>query len=320
MPSLLHYRSWQGAFHSSWWTIWPIARVALETLFRRHLFWVLYGFSLFMFLLFFFGDFLFAWFESRIGIGSPQTGLAGDLSRIVRFLRRIVPTNGTQDTFRYFFEFQSAIVVVTLALAGALLVGNDFTQKRLVFYLSKSIHRWHYILGKCLAVAIVVQMMTTLPALGLYAQHAFDDWNYFWNVNHFIDTDTGKGPAGIVLLLAVIGYGTMLSVFLSILLVATASWMQRTMPLIMVWLSVFFYLRILSRMLVDGLRYDERFRLIDLWNDMTLLGQGMLGYAWESIEPKPHPQFWEAGLTLIGVSVVCLIYLNFRTRSVEIVR
>ena len=36
------------------------------------------------------------------------------------------------------------------------LVGNDFTHRSLVFYLAKPIRRWHYLLGKCLAVAAVV--------------------------------------------------------------------------------------------------------------------------------------------------------------------
>ena len=32
------------------------------------------------------------------------------------------------------------------------------------------------------------------------------------------------------------------------------------------------------------------------------------------------PAFWAAGLMLAGVCTVCLIYLNLRTRGVEIVR
>ncbi len=320
MPSLLHYRSWQGTFHSSWWTVWPIARVALGSLLRRKLFWTLYAFGLLLFLMFFFGAYLLAWAESQMAVSAQQLGKMGDPGRMMRGIRSALNIlNGSQDTFQYFFAYQGGIVVVTLALAGSILVGNDFTFKSLVFYLAKPISRWHYILGKCLAVAIVVQMMTTLPALVIYGQHAFDDWDYFWNI-HYFTNNQGKGPAGIVLLLAILGYGTLLSVFLSLLLVATASWMRRTMPLILVWMSLFFFLRILANILVDGLRYNARWRLLDLWNDLTLLGQGMLGYASDDINPTPHPEFWEAGLVLIGVNVVCLIYLNFRTRGVEIVR
>ncbi len=34
---------------------------------------------------------------------------------------------------------------------------------------------------------------------------------------------------------------------------------------------------------------------------------------------RPQPEFWEAGLVLAGVCAICLIYLNHRTRGVEIV-
>ena len=53
---------------------------------------------------------------------------------------------------------------------------------------------------------------------------------------------------------------------------------------------------------------------------MNMLGQACLGYAYDDISPKPQPAFWEAGAMLVGVCVVCLIYLNHRIRAVEIVR
>lgn len=319
MTTLLHYRPWKGDFHSPWWSVWPIARVSLGMLLHRKQFWSLYGFGLLLFLMFFFGSYLLAWAESQLAVSAQQLRV-GDPGRMLRGIRTALRIlNGSQDTFQYFFAYQGGIVVITLSLVGSLLVGNDFTFKSLGFYLAKPIGRWQYILGKCLAVAIVVQMMTTLPALVLYGQHAFDDWSYLTNVNYFYDNDTGKGPAGIPLLLAVLGYGTLLSVVLSILLVATASWMRRTMPLVMVWMSLFFFLRLLSNILVDGLKYSVHFRLLDLWNSLTMLGQACLGYWHEDINPKPQPEFWEAALVLTGVCALCLIYLNRRTRAVEIV-
>ena len=82
---------------------------------------------------------------------------------------------------------------------------------------------------------------------------------------------------------------------------------------------MFFFMRLLANILVDGLKYNVRFRLLDLWNSMTMLGQACLGYYHEDLSPKPQPEFWEAGLMLAGVCAICLIYLNRRTRGVEIV-
>jgi ABC-2 type transport system permease protein len=321
MSSLLHYRAWQGTFQSPWWSVWPITRVALMTVLTRKLFWLLYAFGLLLFFMFFFGSFLLAWAEAGLPAMLEQMGLAvADSGRFFRPIRQgLQILNGSRDTFAYFFSYQGGIVIVTLALIGTMVIGNDVTHRSLVFYLAKPISRWHYLLGKCFAVFLIVQMMTTLPALGLFGQHAFDDWDYLWNVNYFID-EGGKGPAGFPLLLGIVGYGSLISMVLSILLVATATWMRRTMPLIMVWMSLFFFVRMLANLLVDGLRYDARWRLLDLWSSLTLLGQGLLGFGPGELGPRARPEFWEAALTLTGVCVVCLIYLNHRTRAVEIVR
>ncbi len=319
---LLHYRTWHGEFRRPLWSVWPIARVALGILLRRKLFWVLYGFTMLLFLMFFFSFYLFTWAESRPDLARVQVGkLNPSQEEVTKFIRQARGVlNGGQDTYQVFFWYEGAMVVVTLSLVGAALVGSDFTGRGLPFYLAKPISRWHYIAGKCLAVALVVMLMTTLPALALYAQHALDDWQYLVNADYFYDNGLGKGPAGMPLLVGVLGYGGIFAVVLSLLLVATASWMRRTIPLIMVWISLFFFLRMVARLLVDGLRNDARWRLLDLWNDMCLLGQWCLDIDHATIRPLPQPDYWEAAVVLAGVCALCLIYLSRRTRSVEVVR
>jgi hypothetical protein len=320
--SLLHYRSWQGQFHRPLWSVWPIARVALGVLLARRLFWVLYALTLLMFLMFFFGFYLFTWIESRPELARVQIGKMNPTQQqVTDFIRRTRGVlNGGQDTFQNFFFYEGAMVVITLALVGAALVGSDYTSRGLPFYLAKPISRWHYIGGKCLAVALAVSLMTTLPALALYFQHALDDWEYLVNADYFIDADLGRGPAGLPLLLGVVGYGSVFAVVLSVLLVATASWMRRTIPLMMVWMALFFFLRVVTRLLVDGLKFNAHLRLLDLWNDMCLAGQWCLQIDHDAIRPLPQPEYWEAGLVLAGVCALCLIYLSRRTRGVEVVR
>src|SRR5581483_7529665 len=98
---------------------------------------------------------------------------------------------------------------------------------------------------KCGAVALLVNLMTTLPALVLYVQYGLlESWDYFaesWR-----------------LFLGILGYGLLLTVCLSLTLVATASWLRRTVPMIMAWTTLFFFFRLLSVLLVDGLQYDPR--------------------------------------------------------------
>ncbi len=318
---LLHYRSWQGSLRRPLWSIWPIARVSLALLLRRRLFWGLYAFGLLFFLMFFFGSFLLNWAQTQIPTTPIQIGrLRTDPDRLLRVFRQALNVlSGSQETFAHFFSFQGSMVVVMLSLAGAQMVGNDYTCRSLPFYLAKPLSRWHYLLGKGLAVAMVVHLLTTLPALLLFAQHSMDDWEYLTRVDFFVYYELGKGPSGWLLLAGILGYGCLLSVFLSILLVAIASWVRRTLPLIMVWTALFFFLRMLASILVDVLKYDARWRLLDLWNNLGLLGRAMLGFDHQQLGFRPQPSLMEASLVLAGVCIICLSFLNLRTRAVEIV-
>src|SRR6185369_6934445 len=100
----------------------------------------------------------------------------------------------------------------------------------------------------------------------------------------------------------------LLTVFLSLVLVALGTWMRRTMPLVMVWTSLFMFVRLLAGILVDGLKYDARWRLIDLWNNLCILGSWCLGFESYTMGPSPQPSILEAGLVLLGVITACLIY------------
>jgi ABC-2 type transport system permease protein len=328
---LLHYRPWRGQFRSPGHSVWPIARVALGNLLRRKMFWWLYGFSLLVFLMFFFGSYMLSWAETQIPqqavqvqVGAQKQQLETD--RMLRMIRESIHAlSGNCDTFAYFFRYQGLMVMVVLALAGSILVGNDITYGSLPFYLAKPLSRWHYILGKCVAVAVVVNLLTTLPALVLYAQHGLDDLDYFIDPDFFWK-NRGIGPAGWPLLLGVLGYGAVMTVTLSVLLVATATWVRRTMPMVMIWTTLFLFLHLFSSMLVDGFHFDARWRFVDLWNDIGLVGCACLGLGDElnpyppTLMPSPQPAVAEAAVVLFGVCLVCLIYLSRRTRAVEIVK
>jgi hypothetical protein len=327
---LLHYRPWRGEFRSAGWGVWPIARVALGTLLQRKLFWWLYAFSMLVFMMFFFGSYLLSWAETQIPQQPVQVQVGDqkqqvETDRMLQTVRASLKVlSGNCDTFAYFFRYQGLMVMVVLSLAGSVLVGNDITHGSLPFYLAKPLSRWHYIAGKFLAVGVIVNLLTTVPALVLFAQHGLDDMDYLIDPDFFLK-NRGIGPASWPLLIGVLAYGAVLTVTLSILLVATATWVRRTMPMIMVWTTLFLFLHLYSVMLVDGFHFDERWRLVDLWNDMGLVGCYFLGMrealgGLPSIYPSPQPAVGEAALVLLGVCVACLIYLNLRTRAVDIIR
>lgn len=306
--SLLHYRPWRGQLGGPARTVWPIARVALWMILRRKLFWAIYALGLMVFLLFFFGQYLLSWAETQTAEQTVRVGMVRtEPSQLIRILREVLKLNGSGETYRNFFWYQGYIVMVLLALAGAILVGNDFQFGSLPYYLSKPLGRWHYLLGKCLAVALLINLMTTVPALILFIQFGLlDSWDYFL---------TGGSLLG-----GILAYGLVLTVCLSLLLVATASWLRRTVPMIMAWTTLLFFFRLLSAALVDGLRYDPRWRLIDVWHNTYLVGNYCLGLPASAVRPDTQPAVFEAALVLGGLCIVCLSYLNLRIRAVEIVK
>lgn len=303
-PKLLHYRSWRGEFRGPIWTPWPIARAALALMFHRKLFWALYGFALLSFLMFFFGQFLLAWAEAQAGEQNvPVLGVRMNPGSLIRFFRVGLRLDGGPESYRLFFTYQGYMVMAVLALAGAVLVGNDFEFGSLPFYLAKPLAPAHYVLGKCLAVAVFVHLMTTLPALVLFFQYrVLQEWDR-------LDRE-------LLLLGGILAYGMILSSFLSLMLVTTASALQRTVPMVMAWTALFYFLRQLTATLVDRLGWDVHWRLLDLWGDACALGDACLGLDRGPQQPPLLPAFLTLGVT----SLLCLTYLSRRIRAVEIVR
>jgi ABC-type transport system involved in multi-copper enzyme maturation permease subunit len=302
---LLHYRAWRGEFRAPGWSVWPIARVAVTMIFRRKLFWVIYVLGLFIFLFFFFGQYFLDWAETQLGENAVSFGFfRARPDAVIGILKDRLNLNGSAITYSNYFWYQGWGVMVILALAGSILVGNDFQFGSLTFYLSKPLSTWHYLLGKCLGVGVFVNLMTTLPAILLYVQYSLlSQEAYFF--------------ARFRLLLGIVGYGLMLTVFLSLLLVATASWLKRTVPLIMMWTTLLFFLRQIGMFMRH---MSPSWRLIDLWTDTYLLGCFCLGMDHDNIPSGPYPSYLESALVLGASCLLCLTYLILRIRAVEIVR
>jgi ABC-type transport system involved in multi-copper enzyme maturation permease subunit len=305
---LLTYRPWRGQLSGPARSAWAIARTALVMLLRQRLFWAIYGLCLMIFLFFFYGQYLQSWMGTQLGddsirLGSGLVGLTVRPKDLLDVLKSALHLDGSGYTFRNIIWFEGYIVMIVLALAGSFLVGNDFRFGSLPFYLSKPLGRWHYLAGKFLAVGIFINLMTTLPAILLYVQYGFlDSWKYWYEQIH--------------LLAGILGYGLVLTTVLGLLLMATAVWLRRTVPMIMSWASLF----VLSRMLGELLaRFHPSWRLIDLWNDLYLVGNWCLQMSPSTLRPLPQPEYWEAGVVLACLCVLCLAYLHRRIQAVEVV-
>jgi ABC-type transport system involved in multi-copper enzyme maturation permease subunit len=304
---LLRYRPWRGTPHAPAWGAWAMARLAFFQMIRRKLFWGLYALALMVFFFFFYGQYLVVWIQQQTSQQTiPFGGVPVKIGELTKFLDRL-NLNGSAHTFGNFIWFQGYIVMIVLALAGAVLVGNDFHYGSLPYYLSKPIGKRHYLLGKCLGVGLFINLLTTLPSLLLFIQAGLlYDWEVYYT-DHIRE------------LLGILGYGLAITICLSLLLVASAVMVRRTVPLIMLWSGLFVLCRTLANLLVEGAHLDVRWRLIDLWNDLYLVGLWCLGGDRDDIRPREQPEFWEAFAICALVCACCMIYLRKRVQAVEVI-
>lgn len=306
--NLLRYRPWKGAFRPPVFGAVAMARACLTILLRRKLFWAIYALAGLVFFFYFYMQYLFIWIKQQASDRTAMiAGIPVRLSQFDTFLER-VNMNGTGMTFANFVWFEGYVAMIVLALAGAVLVGNDFHHGSLPFYLSKPISRRHYVLGKVLGVGGFVNMLTTVPAIGLWVQAGLlKGWQTYYFEN-------------FGLLLGILGYGVVLTLTLSLLLVATSVLVRRTVPLVMVWCGLFVLCPALASFLANNQNLGPTWRLIDLWNDLYLIGLTLLGV--EPTEARSgfeQPPVWQAVVVVVCVCAASWLYLRRRIRAVEIV-
>ncbi len=282
------YRTIEHRRRSPWWSCLSIVRIGLALIFRRWVFWILIGLGLLNFLF----HFAFIYLKANLSVQNEN---------IAKFLDNYKVT-GTGQAYADFMFGQATICALLLAFAGSTLIGNDYRQGGMIFYLSRRIGKWQYIVGKLLTIAAVVTIVTTLPALILYIEYGTlsNSFQYF--------LDNPKVLRGIL------GYGAVLAVVQSLMIFAIAAWVPRTVPLVMTWLGLFVLLKGLADAMraIDGNRY---WLLLGFWDDMHRLGRWCFGSLDETRIPT-------AGYCLAVLSAVCVISLLLiirRVRAVEVV-
>ncbi|HQR41370.1 MAG TPA: ABC transporter permease subunit [Gemmatales bacterium] len=314
--SLLGYRRWQGTLGSSLRSIWPISRVSLMLVFRQKLYWVLYLLALMTFFAYFFGIYLFSQIDTEALAptrpGVPAQATSRFFLDIKNAIQKDLKLTGDVETFRNFYVLQGYYVMVVLALAGSLIIGNDYRFGSLAFYLSKPLGHWHYLAGKILTVAIFSMLMTWVPAFALYLEcSALKEEGYF--------------TQNLGLLRGITLYGIAIALVLGVLVVALASAVRRTAPLVMIWIALLAICPVMGNLFVDRLGYSANWRLIDLWNDLYVFGSWCL-----NISPIPptgqrgfirrQPDLLPTMIVLGTVMLVCVIYLHRKIRAVEVVK
>lgn len=292
---------------------WPIARTALMLMFRQKLFWVLYILALLNFLVFFAGIYLFSQIEENIteATNSPTAAMSRFWLSMKQTIQKDMKLSGDAETFRNFYFRQGYFVMVVFALAGTLLIGNDYRMGSLGFYLAKPLGKWDYLSGKFLAVAGFTAMQTIFPAALLWLQ-------CYLLMEESTFAERAKLIPGIV------GYGLAIALVLGVLVLALSVFFRRTTPLIMVWIFLLALCPLLATMLVDRLGFSANWRLIDIWNDLYIVGSRCLGIVAELSSgrgvKRPQPDLPIVLCTLGAIVFGCLLYLHVKLKAVEVVK
>ncbi len=285
------YRSWSEQLRPAWMVCFPMAGTGLRLVLRRKLFWLLLGLAALNFL------FLFATIYLRAQVSAENPGVA-------RFVDSVLHSvTGEGRSYRDFMFAQGTVTMLLLAFAGEMLIGGDHRQGGLTFYLSRRMAPWHYVLGKLLAIAALVLLTTTLPALILFVQYGLlaDSMAYFYENWRIV--------------VGILGYGALMAVTLSLLLTALASWFPRTVPLVMSWACVFVLLPAMGALLYEVFD-DPHWRLIMFWRNIRMMGSWCFGALTREQDLAMLP--WSAGV-VGAVCVVCLLALLPRIRAVKVV-
>lgn len=288
-----HYHRWDGRLRAPWRATGAVVRVTLLQILRRKAYWILLILGLAQFLVYW--AIIYALTQMQLPPQAQERMLAG-------FGFSAAPADPQNSGYLDFMEKQSLIVMILLAFCGSLAVGSDFRGGALPFYLSRRIDRRHYVVGKLLAVAVVVWLLTVVPALLLFVEYglfttSFDYWIDNWRV-----------------VPALVGYGLVLGGVLAAWSVALAAYLQKAAPIAVTWASLFVLLGRLSVLLRDA-SGDRRWLLVDPWRDLRLAGRLFFGVF---RTPVDRDLSRDAALLLAAITAAALVLLVRRVRAVEV--
>jgi ABC-2 type transport system permease protein len=289
-----HYHPWQGKLRSPWRATGAIMRVTLLQIVRRKAYWIILAIGMAQFLVY------WAVIYALTQMQMPAQAQGRMLAQF-----GFSPSSEDPQSTGYldFMEQQSLVVMILLAFCGSLVVGADFREGVLPFYLSRRIDRRHYIVGKLLAVGAAIWLLTVVPALLLFVEFglftsSLDYWKDNWRV-----------------VPAILGYGLVLGGAMALWSVALSAYLKKLVPIAVTWSSLFVLLSRLAIMMRDSTG-DRRWLLANPWLDIRLAGRMFFG-VFRTPADENLSQY--AAAIVAGTCLIALVLLVRKVRAVEVV-
>ena len=292
-----HYHPWRGnlggPLAGAWRGIAAVVRTTLLQLMRRKAYWAIYAVGISQFIVYW--VVIYALTQLQL---PPQTQRG-----MLNTFGFSTEADDPQDTgYLDFMEQQSYVVMILLAFCGSLVVGSDFREGTLPFYLSRRLERRHYIVGKLIALVALIWLFTVLPALILFLEYGmFTTSTDYWRANWRVVP-------------SILGYGAILGAVLALWLAAISAYLQKLAPIAVLWSSLFVLLGRLGFMLSRETGIRE-WVLLDPWKDLRLAGRLCFGQFRTTSDAQLSAT---AAWLLAGLSIVALAALVRRVRAVEV--
>lgn len=293
--SRLGYRPWKGRQRRGLWALtWPIARAGLTGVIRRKIYWFVLLLGL--------ADFLLLFVVVYV-----QAQLSGELANTRRPFQRFFEGflfTGKGNSYNDFLSVQSSLLAIYLGLAGATLVGNDFRQKGVAFYLSRPITKVHYFLGKLVAAVTLASLVTLVPAVCLFLEYgAMSE-----SITYYVES---RG-----ILFAILAQGTLLCVTTSTIFLGLCAILQRTIPTIVAGVLLYILLPQLTDVLRSAGGGDVwQWDLLSVVDPLRWVGKCLFG-----TNPERYMERLPWALAAIGVWNALALFAFWRKiQAVEIV-
>lgn len=296
-----HYHPWKGnpggnlggPLLGAWRGIAAVVRTTLLQLMRRKAYWAIYAVGISQFVVYW--VVIYALTQLQLPPGT-QRGMLNTFGFSIE-------ADDPQDTgYLDFMEQQSYVVMILLAFCGSLVVGSDFREGTLPFYLSRRLERRHYIVGKLIALVVLIWLFTVLPALILFLEYGmFTTSTEYWQANWRVVP-------------SILGYGAILGMVLALWLAAISAYLQKLAPIAVLWSSLFVLLGRLGFILSRETGVRE-WVLLDPWKDLRLAGRLCFGTFRTASDAQLSTT---AAWILICISLVALLALIRRVRAVEV--
>ncbi|MBX9655888.1 ABC transporter permease [bacterium] len=271
--------------------IWAIARSNLRVIFRYWFFWVLIAIAMLHFLI----TFALIYLKSQMAV-SDELGFASALIDQIQ-------VTGSGRAYMEFLLRQTEGVYITLAYASAVLLATDFQAGGINFYLSKPIGRLQYLLGKLIALFVVVGIQTLVPALALFVEAALYAENFTYVSDH------------THILIGIFAYSAVIMIVPSVLGLAIAVTFRKTAPIIVVWIGFLFIIPAFGALL-RAVFDNGNWMMLGLRYDLRVLG----GALFSIISPAGEMRLPYVLVIVVAISVLSVALVIRQLKPVEVVQ